>query len=105
MALKVCLKEGHESGMSLSQNLDSLDLVSVDFLAVRVDVVHFVPGVQEYNVYQTSLPFAICRLLSPRTRKGAVDLRRLPCCSCPLVPGVWTRHSIAGFFRGYFMLE
>lgn len=30
---------------------------------------------EEYNVYQTSLPFAICRLLSPRTRKGAVDLR------------------------------
>lgn len=24
----------------------------------------------EYNVYHTSLPFAICRLLSPRTRKG-----------------------------------
>ena len=67
-----------------------------------MDVVHFVPWVQEYNVYQTSLPFAICRLLSPRTRKGAVDLRRLPRCSCPLVPGVWTRHSIGGFLSGLF---
>eukprot|EP00434_Breviolum_minutum_P034085 symbB.v1.2.030163.t1/scaffold3356.1/size58521/4 len=30
---------------------------------------------EEYNVYETSLPFAICRLLSPRTRKGGKDLR------------------------------
>lgn len=30
---------------------------------------------EEYNVYQTSLPFAVCRLLSPRTRKGGRDLR------------------------------
>ncbi|CAJ1397749.1 unnamed protein product [Effrenium voratum] len=30
---------------------------------------------ETYNVYQKSLPFAISRLLSPRTRKGTRDLR------------------------------
>ncbi|CAK9081068.1 unnamed protein product [Durusdinium trenchii] len=30
---------------------------------------------EAYNVYQTSLPFAICRFLSPRTRRGGRDLR------------------------------
>ena len=28
-----------------------------------------------YNVYETSLPFAVCRLLSPRTLKGQRELR------------------------------
>lgn len=42
---------------------------------------------EAYNVYQTSLPFAICRFLSPRTRRGGRDLRtakakrRYACCN------------------------
>ena len=30
---------------------------------------------ESYNVYQTSLPFAISRLLSPRTVRGRRELR------------------------------